>query len=105
MLAAQHLGARARRTAAIGQERMRGTQAIATGAIAKGQLMRVPEESKSRFEELDEQRRRVDDEFNLLTQELRSGSRKSDDRIRIEAQQLHVRHQGIIREMIDLLVP
>jgi hypothetical protein len=67
--------------------------------------MRVHESLKERFEELDEQRRRVDDEFNLIISRMRSGTVGDDDRLRIEVQQLHVKHQGILREMIDSLVP
>jgi len=67
--------------------------------------MRVHESLKERFEELDEQRRRVDDDFNFMVQQMRSGSVRDDDRLRIEIQQLHVKHQGILREMIDALVP
>jgi hypothetical protein len=66
--------------------------------------MRVHESLKERFEELDEQRRRVDDEFNLIVGQMRSGTIRDEDRLRIEVQQLHVKHQGILREMIDLLV-
>lgn len=66
--------------------------------------MRVHEDLKSRFEDLDEQRRRVDDEFNFMVQQMRSGVIRDEDRLRIEVQQLHVRHQGILREMIDSLV-
>lgn len=67
--------------------------------------MRISEDSKDRFEALDDQRRRVDDEFNAMVQAMRSGSIRDEDRLRIEVQQLHVRHQGIMREMVDLLVP
>jgi hypothetical protein len=67
--------------------------------------MRVHESLRERFEELDDQRRRVDDEFNFLVQQMRSGSVRDDDRLRIEVQQLYVKHQGILREMIDALVP
>lgn len=67
--------------------------------------MRVHDSLKERFEELDEQRRRIDDDFNDLVQQMRSGIVRDDDRLRIEVQQLHVRHQGILREMIDSLVP
>lgn len=67
--------------------------------------MRVHESLRERFEELDEQRRRIDDDFNGLVQQMRSGSIRDDDRLRIEVQQLHVKHQGILREMMDCLVP
>ena len=67
--------------------------------------MRVHENLKERFEELDEQRRRVDDDFNVIVGQMRSGTIRDDDRLRIEVQQLHVKHQGILREMIDSLVP
>jgi hypothetical protein len=66
--------------------------------------MRIADDDKDRFEELDDQRRRIDDDFNLMVQRMRSAEVRDDDRLRIEAQQLHVKHQGIIREMIDLLV-
>ena len=65
--------------------------------------MRVHEDLKPRFEELDEQRRRVDDDFNFIVQQMRAGEIRNGDRLRIEVQQLHVKHQGILREMIDLL--
>ena len=66
--------------------------------------MHVHDDLKDRFEELDDQRRRIDDEFNFVIQQMRSGSIRDDDRLRIEVQQLHVKHQGILREMIDTLV-
>ena len=66
--------------------------------------MRIHDDLKERFEELDEQRRRIDDEFNFLVQQMRSGDVRDDDRLRIEVQQLHVKHQGILREMVDSLV-
>jgi hypothetical protein len=66
--------------------------------------MEVHPDLKARFEELDDERRRVDDEFNFMVQQMRSGSIRNGERLRIEVQQLHVKHQGILREMIDLLV-
>jgi hypothetical protein len=66
--------------------------------------MRVHESLKERFEELDDQRRRVDDDINFIVQQMRSGAVRDDDRLRIEVQQLQVKHQGILREMIDTLV-
>ena len=66
--------------------------------------MQIPDYYTARFEELDEQRRRIDDEFNIMVQRMRSGDVRDDERLRMEAQHLHVRHQGIIREMIDMLV-
>ncbi|HWC30336.1 MAG TPA: hypothetical protein VG845_09665 [Dehalococcoidia bacterium] len=65
--------------------------------------MRLPEDDKPHFDELDEQRRRVMDEFNLLVINMRSGTTAEYDRLRVEAQHLHTRHIGILREMIDLL--
>jgi hypothetical protein len=64
----------------------------------------VHESLKERFEELDDQRRRVDDDINFIVQQMRSGAVRDDDRLRIEVQQLQVKHQGILREMIDTLV-
>jgi hypothetical protein len=64
----------------------------------------IPDYYKDRFEELDEQRRRIDDEFNLLVQQIREGSIRDSDRARNQAQFLHVRHEGLIREMIEMLV-
>ena len=64
--------------------------------------MRIHDDLKGRFEELDDQRRRIDDEFNFLIQQMRSGDIRDDDRLRIEVQQLHVKHQGIIREMVEI---
>lgn len=66
--------------------------------------MRVHDDLKTRFEELDDQRRRIDDDFNFIIQQMRSGDIRDGDRLRIEVQQLHVKHQGVLREMIDLLV-
>ena len=66
--------------------------------------MQILDRDKAHFEELDERRRRIDDEFNGLVQQIRDGSIADDDRARNQAQFLHVRHEGIIREMIDLLV-
>jgi hypothetical protein len=67
--------------------------------------MRVHDSLKERFEELDEQRRRIDDDFNLIVGQMRAGTVRDEDRLRIEVQQLYVKHQGILREMIDSLVP
>ena len=66
--------------------------------------MEIPEEDQPRFEELDEQRRRVMDEFNLLVINMRGGSVRDPERARMEAQHLHMRHNAIVREMIDLLL-
>ncbi len=66
--------------------------------------MRIHDDDKQKFETLDDQRRRIDDEFNEIVQQMRSGVVRDDEKLRIEAQHLHVRHQGIIRQMIDLLV-
>ena len=66
--------------------------------------MIIPDYYKDRFEELDEQRRRINDEFNLLVQQIRDGSIRDSDRARNQAQFLHVRHEGLIREMLDMLV-
>ena len=66
--------------------------------------MIVPDYYKERFEELDEQRRRINDEFNVLVQQIRDGSIRDSSSARNQAQFLHVRHDGLIREMIDMLV-
>ena len=66
--------------------------------------MIIPDYYKDRFEELDEQRRRINDEFNLLVQQIREGSIRDSDRARNQAQFLHVRHEGLIREMLEMLV-
>lgn len=66
--------------------------------------MQIPDYYSARFEELDEQRRRIDEEFNTIVQRMRSGDVRDDERLRMEVQHLHVRHQGILREMIDMLV-
>jgi hypothetical protein len=66
--------------------------------------MRIPDQDRARFEELDEQRRRINDEFNFMVQNLRAGLVSDPDRVRLEAQHLQVRHDGILREMIDMLV-
>jgi hypothetical protein len=66
--------------------------------------MEIPGDDLPRFDELDEQRRRVVDEFNLLVINMRGGSVRNQDRAKMEAQHLHMRHNAIIREMIDLLV-
>jgi hypothetical protein len=66
--------------------------------------VRIHDDDRQKFEELDDQRRRIDDEFNEMVQQMRSGVVRDDEKLRIEAQHLHVRHQGIIRQMIDLLV-
>jgi hypothetical protein len=66
--------------------------------------MRVHDDDRGRFEELDEQRRRVDEEFALIVQRMREGSVDDLDRIKLEVQHLQVRHQGIIQEMMGLLV-
>ncbi|HEX5368006.1 MAG TPA: hypothetical protein VFY10_01185 [Dehalococcoidia bacterium] len=70
----------------------------------EGTGVRIHDDDKDKFETLDDQRRRIDDEFNEIVQQMRSGVVRDDDKLRIEAQHLHVRHQGIIRQMIDLLV-
>jgi hypothetical protein len=66
--------------------------------------MRIPDDMASRFEELDDQRRRINEEFDIMVQRMRSGEVRDDERMRLEAQHLHTRHQGIIREMVDMLV-
>jgi len=66
--------------------------------------VRVPEDDKPRLEALDEQRRRVYEDFNFLVQQIREGSIPDEERAKLDAQHLHVRHQTIIRNMIDLLV-
>ena len=66
--------------------------------------MIIPDWDKDRFEQLDDQRRRIDDEFNLLVQQIREGAIRDPDRARNQAQFLHVRHDGLIREMLDMLV-
>jgi hypothetical protein len=66
--------------------------------------MHIPDDDQARFEQLDDQRRRVYDDFNLLVQRIREGSIGDDERAKLDAQHLQVRHQQIIRSMIDLLV-
>lgn len=66
--------------------------------------MQIPDYHTSRFEELDDQRRRINEDFDIMVQRMRSGDVRDDERLRMEAQHLHTRHQGIIREMIDMLV-
>jgi hypothetical protein len=66
--------------------------------------MQIPEYEKARFEELDQQRRRINEELDLLVQRLREGSVTDADRVRLQVQHLLVRHDGILRDMIDLLV-
>ena len=66
--------------------------------------MRLPEENKARFNELAEARRRVNEELDLLVHNIES-SEVNDERVRLEAQHLQVRHEGIIRDMLLLLVP
>ena len=65
--------------------------------------MRVPEDDKPKLEELDEQRRRIYDEFNDMVQRIREGSIPDTDRFRRQAQNLTTRHSGIIQNMVDLL--
>jgi hypothetical protein len=66
--------------------------------------MEIPEEDLPRFDELDEQRRRVMDDFNLLVINMRGGTVRNTERAKMEAQHLRMRHDAIIREMIDLLL-
>lgn len=66
--------------------------------------MIVPERDKARFEELDEGRRRVYEDVNLLVQQMREGSISDVARLRLQAQRLGVRHEGLIEEMIALLI-
>jgi hypothetical protein len=65
--------------------------------------MYIRDEDKPRLEELDEQRRRLMDDFNLLVQQIREGSVRDPDRLRRESQHMHVRHEGLIQNMIALL--
>jgi hypothetical protein len=65
--------------------------------------MRLPEDDVPRFEELDEQRRRIMDEFNALVINMRTGTTADYDRLRTEAQHLQTRHMAVLREMIELL--
>ena len=64
----------------------------------------IPDDDRQRFEDLDEQRRRVYEEYNLMVQQMREGSIRDVERVRTEAHHLHIRHQGIIRDMISLLL-
>jgi hypothetical protein len=64
----------------------------------------IPDWERDNFEALDEQRRRINDEFNVLVQQIRDGSIRDDDRARNQAQFLGVRHDHLIREMIGMLV-
>ena len=66
--------------------------------------MRVPEDDISRFESLDDERRRIYEDLNALVQKIREGAISDDERAIRDAQFLQVRHQQIIRNMIDLLV-
>ena len=69
----------------------------------EGSRMRVPDEDMAIFEGLDGQRRRINEDFDLLVQRAREGAIRDVDRARLEAQQLQVKHEGIIRDMLDLL--
>jgi hypothetical protein len=64
----------------------------------------IPDWAKDDFEALDDQRRRINDEFNVLVQQIRDGSIRDDDRARNQAQFLGVRHDALIRQMIGMLV-
>jgi len=64
----------------------------------------IREDDLPRFDELDEQRRRVVDDFNLLAINMRGGMIRDSERAKMEAQHLHMRHSAIIREMLDLLL-
>ena len=66
--------------------------------------MRIADRDKAKFEELDEKRRRIDEDWNTLIQSMRDGSIRSLENLRIDSQNLHVRHQHLIWDMIDLLV-
>ena len=66
--------------------------------------MIIPDYDRDHFEELDEQRRRINDEFNFLVQQIRDGSISDTSKARNQAQFLNVRHDGLIREMLDMLV-
>jgi hypothetical protein len=66
--------------------------------------MEIPEDDLPRFDQLDEQRRRLMDDFNLLVINMRGGSVRDAERAKMEAQHLQMRHSAIIREMIDLLL-
>ena len=65
--------------------------------------MRIPDRDKAKFEELDEKRRRIDEDWNTLVQQMRDGGVSSLENLRIDTQNLHVRHQHLIWDMIDLL--
>jgi hypothetical protein len=64
----------------------------------------IPERDRTKFEELDEKRRRIDEEWNTLIQSMRDGGVSSLENLRIDAQHLHVRHQHLIWDMMDMLV-
>jgi len=66
--------------------------------------LRIADRDKVKFEELDEKRRRIDEDWNTLVQSMRDGSIGSLENLRIDTQNLHVRHQHLIWDMIDLLV-
>lgn len=65
--------------------------------------MRIPDEDMALLEALDAQRRRINEDFDLLVQRVREGSVRDVDRARLEIQQLHVKHEGIMRDILDLL--
>ncbi len=67
--------------------------------------MRIHDEDLTEFEDLDEKRRRVNEDFALLVQRMREGSVTRIERLRLEAQQLQVQHEGIMRKMLDLTLP
>jgi hypothetical protein len=73
------------------------------GRLLPNSGMRLPEDDVAEFDALDEQRRRVMDEFNALVINMRSGMTADYDRLRVESQHLHMRHAAILRDMIDLL--
>ena len=65
--------------------------------------MRIPDDDKPLFENLDDQRRRLYDDFNAMVQQIREGTVGDDDRMRLLSQQLHTKHIAVIERMIDLL--
>jgi len=73
------------------------------GCLLPNTGMRLPEDDIPRFDELDEQRRRIMDEFNALVINMRSGVTRDHDRLRVESQHLQTRHSAVLRDMIDLL--
>ena len=64
--------------------------------------MPILEWQRQRLEELNEQRRRIDEQFDDLVHRIERDAIKDFEGARLEAQHLTRRHQAVIEDMLSL---